>query len=286
MTDATGASDASGAQETSEDVRLWREEMRSLVSGVDLVVLIAAVVLAVWGILDSLTDADGDRFWGNFTIAAPGIYAGWCMLEIAWKKLAHVGTVLLRLVSACFIAPALAALPIAVIQLILIAFPGVRDAITQSQAQNGGFHYWWNEGIASQLFLVPLGSYAIGACIPLGVALIIVLPIISIRAPQVAAQGSHIEKVEGSKQFSTTAFVFCGLGAITLGIILWVFGEGRSILDFPEYLGRFIRTMEQGYVYWEDGMWLLGVVCVVVGVGLMGWGCIRVLFARGAAARG
>lgn len=55
-----------------------------------------------------------------------------------------------------------------------------------------------------------------------------------------------------------------------------------SIADFPEYLGRFIRTVAQGYVYWEDGMWLLGVVCVVAGVGLMGWGCVRVLFARGA----
>lgn len=272
--------------DAESDARLWRDELRSMVSGVSLVVLIAAIALAVWGVFDSMTDADGDRFWGNFIVASPGIYAGWFMLEVVWKRLAHVGTVLLRLISACIIAPALVAIPVGVIQAIAVAFPGVRDTITEAKSLNGGFHYWWDEGFATQLLLVPLGGYAIGMCIPLAVALIIALPVISIRAPQIAAQGSHLEKVEGAKQFSTTAFVFCGLGATTLGIILWVFGEGRSIADFPEYLGRFIRTMEQGYVYWEDGMWLLGVVCVVVGVALMGWGCVRVLFARGAAARG
>ncbi|MDQ0642491.1 hypothetical protein [Microbacterium murale] len=270
----------------SEDSRLWRDEFRSLLSGMNLVVLIAAIAAGVWGVFESMTDAGGDRLWGNLTVAAPGIYAGWCMLEIAWKRLASIGTVLIRLVSSCIIAPAFVALPVAVVQAIAVIFPGVRQTIADAEAANGGFHYWWSEGMASQLFLVPLGGYVIGMCVPLGVALIITMPVISIRAPHIAGAGSHLEKVGAEQRDSTTAFVFCGLGATVLGIGLWVFGDGGSIAEFPEDLDRFLQATSYGYFYWDDAVWLFGVVFVVVGVALMGWGCARVLFARGRAARG
>jgi hypothetical protein len=157
--------------------------------------------------------------------------------------------------------------------------------IADAEAQNGGFHYWWSEGMASQLLLLPFAAYAIGMCIPLAVALIITLPVISIRAPHIAGAGSHLEKVGAGQRNSTTAFVFCGLGATVLGIILWVFGEGGSIAEFPEDFGRLVGSMSYGHFYLEDAVWLFGVVFVVVGVALMGWGCVRVLFARGRAAR-
>lgn len=276
----------SEAATQSEDGRLWKHEFRSLVSGVNLIVLIAAIAAGAWGSFDSMTDADGDRFWGNLTVAAPGIYAGWCMLEIAWARLAHIGTVLLRLVSSCIIAPAFVAVPVALVQATAVAFPGVRQGIADAEAANGGFHYWWSEGLASQLFLVPLGGYVIGMCIPLGVALIITLPVISIRAPHIAGAGSHLEQVGAVQRNSTTAFVFCGLGATVLGITLWVFGDGGSLADFPEDLGRLLQATSYGYFHWDDAVWLFGVVFVVLGVALMGWGCARVLFARGRAARG
>ncbi|WP_426188519.1 hypothetical protein [Microbacterium sp. TWP3-1-2b2] len=270
----------------SEDSRIWRDEFRSLLSGVNLLVLIASIAAGVWGVLDSMTDAGGDRFWGNLTVAAPGIYAGWCMLEIAWKTLANIGTVLLRLVSACIVAPAFVVLPVAVIQAIAVALPGVRQTIADAEAENSGFHYWWSEGMASQLFLVPLGGYVIGMCVPLAVALVITLPVISIRAPHITGAGSHLETVGAGRRDSTTAFVFCGLGVTVLGIGLWVFGDGGSIADFPEDLGRLLQATSYGYFHWEDAVWLFGVVFVVVGVALMGWGCVRVLSARGRAARG
>lgn len=270
---------------TSEDSRIWKYEFRSLLSGMNLVVLIAAITAGVWGVFDSMTDADGDRFWGNLMVAAPGVYAGWCMLEVAWKRLASVATVLMRLVSACIIAPACVALPVAMIQAIAVAFPGVRQMIADAEADNSGFHYWWGE-VAEQLFLMPLGGYAIGMCVPLGVALIITMPVISIRAPHIAGAGSHLEKVAEGQRDSTTAFVFCGLGVTVLGISFWVFGEGGSIAEFPEDLGRLLQAMSYGYFYWGDALWLLGVVFVVVGVALMSWGCVRVLLARARVARG
>lgn len=268
-----------------EDAHAWRNEFRSLVSGANLVVLIVAIAAGVWGVFDSLTDADGERFWGNLTVAAPGIYAGWCMLEVTWARLNDLSTVLLRLVSSCFVAPAFVAVPVAIIQAIGVAFPGVRQSIIDAQEANGGFHYWWSEGMTSQLFLLPLGGYVIGMCVPLGVALIIAMPVLSIRAPHIAGAGSHLEKVTAGQRDSTTAFVFCGLGATVLGIGLWSFGDGGSIAEFPEDLARFLQAASYGYFSWGDLVWLLGVVFVVVGVGLMGWGCVRVLFARGRAAR-
>ena len=273
----------SEAATQSEDGRLWKHEFRSLVSGVNLIVLIAAIAAGVWGSFDSMTDADGDRFWGNLTVAAPGIYAGWCMLEIAWARLAHIGTVLLRLVSSCIIAPAFVAVPVALVQAIAIAFPSVRQSIADAEAANGGFHYWWSEGVVAQLFLVPMAGYVIGMCIPLGVVLIIVMPVLSIRAPKIAAAGSHLERVDGPARPSATAFVFVGLGATTLGIVLWVFGDGGSILEFPEGVADSVAALSYGDFSMEV-LWPLGVVLVAGGVLSMICGCIPVLVARGRAA--
>jgi len=273
------------AEHADTDGHPWRDETRSLLRGVNLIVLIAAIAAGIWGAVDSMTDAGGDRFAGSLFVAAPGVYAGWCMLEVAWKRLASVVTVLLRLVSACFFAPAFVAFPIGVVQAIAVAFPGVRESIAEAKAANGGSHYYWDEGVVQQLLLVPFGGYVVGMCVALGVALILTLPIISIRAPQIAAQGSHIEKVDGAKRLSATAFVFVGLGATTLGIVLWVFSDGDSILEVPQGIGRFVRALSYGYVDGEELAWLLGVGLVVGGVAFMAWGCVRVLFARSAAAR-
>ncbi|MEV7632106.1 hypothetical protein AB0N64_06850 [Microbacterium sp. NPDC089318] len=264
-----------------DDPHPFRSDLRAMLSGTNLIVLILAVALGVWGVFDSMTDAGGDRPWGTLSIAAPGIYAGWCMLEMAWKPLSQVGTVLMRLMTACFIAPLFVAVPVGVVQAVAVAFPGVRQTIDDATSANNGFHYWWSEGIGAQLALVPGAGYVVGVCAPLAVILIIVMPVLSLRAPRIAADGSHLEKVEPGGRESATAFVFVGLGATTLGIGLWVFGDGGSIVEFPEGLSRFLQAVSYGHVPWGDAMWLIGVVLVVLGVAAMAWGCLRTLAARG-----
>jgi len=188
---------------------------------------------------------------------------------------------MMRTISACLIAPAFVAVPIAAVVGIAVLFPGTRDAITAAESANGGFHYYWSEGIGSQLVLVPMAGWIVGAAVALGVLLILTLPIVSIRFPMAVSAGSHIEKVAGYKRASTPALIFCGLGATTLGIALWVFGEGGSIVDFPEGLRRFLDQLSQGIFYCDEAMWLFGVTFVMIGVAAMGWGCARVMFARG-----
>lgn len=270
--------------EAIDDPHPFRSDLRAMLSGANLVVLIAAIAAGVWGVFDSLSDAGGDRPWGTLSIAAPAVYAGWCMLEMAWKPLSQVGTVLLRLMTACFVAPLFVAVPVGVVQAIAVAFPRVRQTIDDATSGNNGFHYWWSEGIGAQLGLVPGAGYVVGVCAPLAVMLIIVMPVLSIRAPRIAAKGSHLEKVEPGRRNAATAFVFVGLGATTLGIGLWAFGDGGSIIDFPEDLGRFLNAVSYGYVRWDEAVWLVGVVLVVLGVAAMAWGCVRVLIARGRAA--
>lgn len=268
-------------QGRKEDAPTWKGELRSLVTGVNLVVLIVCVALGVWGSFDTMTDAGGDRFWGNLAIVAPSLYAGWCMLEPALRGAANIGTLLMRMVSACLIAAAFVSFPIGVIQAVAMVFPGAREAITTATVNNGGFHYYWSEGIVAQLFLVPFAGWIIGMCAALGVCLILTMPILSLRAPRIVATGSHIEEVSGAKRDSTTAFVFCGLGATTLGIGLWIFGDGGSILEFPGDAARVLSALARyGNVYWDDATWLFGVIFVVAGVIAMGWGCVRVLLAR------
>jgi hypothetical protein len=71
--------------------------------------------------------------------------------------------------------------------------------------------------------------------------------------------------------------------ATTLGIVLWVFGDGGSILEFPEGVARSLDSLSYGDVSLEV-FWPLGVVLVVAGVLSMICGCIPVLIARGRAA--
>lgn len=264
-----------------DDPHPFRTDLRAMLGGANLVVLIAAIAAGVWGVFDTLADAGGDRPWGTLSIAAPAVYAGWCMLEMAWKPLSQVGTVLVRLMTACFIAPLFVALPVGAVQAIAVAFPGVRQTIDDATAANDGFHYWWSEGLGAQLALVPGAGYVVGVCAPLAVILIIVMPVLSLRAPSIAAEGSHLEKVEPGRRDAATAFVFVGLGATTLGIGLWSFGDGGSLLEFPEGVGRVLNAASYGYVLGDEVVWLLGVVLVVLGAAAMAWGCVRVLIARG-----
>ncbi|WP_406249224.1 hypothetical protein ACI7YT_04190 [Microbacterium sp. M] len=278
-----GGDEMSDEAATPSEDHPWRAEMRSLLSGVDLVVLSLAIVAGVWGVFATLADASGDDFGGNLAVIAPGLYAGWCMLEMAWKRAPSIGHVLMRMLTACFVAPAFVAIPIGIVQAIVVAFPAVRQTIAESGAQNGGFHYWWSEGVVAQLFLVPMAGYVIGMCIPLGVVLIIVMPVLSIRAPKIAAAGSHLERVDGPARPSATAFVFVGLGATTLGIVLWVFGDGGSILEFPEGVADSVAALSYGDFSMEV-LWPLGVVLVAGGVLSMICGCIPVIVARGRSA--
>lgn len=263
-----------------DDPHPLRADLRAMRRGANLVVLLVAVAGGVWGVFDTLADAGGDHPWGTLSIAAPAVYAGWCMLEMAWKPLSQVGTVLLRLMTACFVAPLFVAVPVGIVQAVALAFPGVRQTIADATAANDGFHYWWSEGLGAQLALVPGAGYVVGMCAPLAVILIIVMPVLSLRAPSIAAEGSHLEKVEPGRRDAATAFVFVGLGATVLGIGLWGFGEGRSIGEFPEYLGRFVEALSYGYARWDEAVWLIGVVLIVLGVAAMAWGCVRVLIAR------
>lgn len=263
-----------------DDSHPFRTDLRAMLRGASLIVLILAIGAGVWGVVDTLTDAGGDRPWGTLSIAAPGIYAGWCVLEMAWKRVSGARPVLVRMFTACLVAPLFVAVPLGVIQAIMIAFPWVRRTVADATAANNGFHYWWSEGIGAQLGLVPGAGYVIGMCVPLGAVLIIVLPVLSLRAPRIAAEGSHLEKVEPGRRDATTAAVFVGLGVTTLGIGLWAFGDGGSIIEFPEDLGRFVEASSYGYVPWDEAVWLIGVVLVVLGVAAMAWGCVLVLTAR------
>lgn len=262
------------------DARQWRAELRSLTTGVNLVVLVVAVAVGVWGVFDGMTDAGGDRFAGSLSTVVPSVYAGWCMLELALRRRTSTVSVTTRLASACLIAPALAAVPIGVVQAIAVIFPGIREVIEAAAEHNGGSHYYWAEGIGAQLFLVPLAGWMTGSAVALGVCLILTLPILSLRAPDTVSSGSHIEAVAAEKREPTTAFVFCGLGVTMLGIVLWLFGDGGSVAEFPEDLGRFIQTLSFGYFDWHGAMWLIGVVLVVAGVLAMAWGCVLVMAGR------
>lgn len=270
-----------------DDARLWRAEARRLVSGANLVALLVAVGFGVFGVFDSMVDADGARIWGTLVVAAPSAYAAWCVLEPAWRRRPEMVGLLLRIASGCLVAPLLAAVSIGIVQAVAVAFPGVRNLIEAAAEANRGFHYFWSEGIVSQLFLVPVAGWAIGGFAGLMGVLIVTLPVLSLRRPAAVTAGSHIDEVSSGRRDATAALVFCGLGALTLGICLWIFGDGGSLLDAPAAAVQLIGAWSRlGVFRWSEAIWLSGVACVVVGVTMCAVAAVTVVRARRRAARG
>ncbi|CAN7421079.1 hypothetical protein [Knoellia sp. LjRoot47] len=102
----------------------------------------ALAVATTW---HSMGDAAGDGLGLVVPIAAPAVVSAWAVLELVWRRTDM--PLPTRLFLACISAP----LPSAVLSALTVgglsALPAARRAVEEASAGNGGFHYWWDDGV-------------------------------------------------------------------------------------------------------------------------------------------
>lgn len=258
---------------------MYLAEVRRAYLGPRLLIAIAAFALSCWGTLDSYRDADGDRILGAMPLLAPGLLAGWMTLSVVWMRNFSIQTLMARILFAGFVG----AVPVIIANTLFLlgtwAVPANRALIHSVR-----FHYWWEGSIGIQLVLTGFGGLVGQMCGVLAVALIITLPILSLRNPKVVATGSHLWKVEDSKRRDTlAAYVFCGLGSFILGLILVVPTKGLE--DAFAIVDELWFSVRLFFVYQrmddvERVVWLTGVGFMAGGLMLLAVACGEVVVAR------
>lgn len=181
-----------------------------------LLVLTAALALAsVVTTWHSLDDAEGAGLGLLVPITAPSIVAAWACLELFWRD---TGMPLpTRLFLACVSAPLPAALASALVVGGVSALPAAARTVGAASEANGGFHYWWDDGLGPVTGIWTFfGSWGIGGAAGLGVLLVVVLPVLAwVRSDDVLS-GTRVERHRQGRVVITAVYV--ALAIVVVGL--------------------------------------------------------------------
>ena len=175
-------------------------------------VLAAASVLTTW---QSLDDAEGDGLGLLVPIAAPSVAAAWACLELFWRD--TVMPLPTRIFLACISAPLPAALASALVVGGLGSLPAAARAVDAAGEANGGFHYWWDDGVGPVTGVWTFfGSWGIGGAAGLLVLLVVVLPVLSWMRTDEVLDGTRVERHRQGRVIITGVYV--ALAVVVLGL--------------------------------------------------------------------
>lgn len=257
----------------------YRAEARRAYLTPRVLIVVAAFALACWGTLDSFHDAGGERLLGAMPFAAPALLTGWMTLSVVWMRTFSLQTLMARILFAGFVG----AVPLIIANMLFLVGAWMVPA-NRALIHGARFHYWWVDSIGMQVMLTGLGGFIGQLGGVLLVALIITLPILSLRNPKVVATGSHLWKVEDGKHRDTlAAYVFCGLGSFMLGLLLAL--PTKGVEDPYSVVEELIFSAQLFFVYQrmddlERVVWLAGVGFMGGGLMLVAVACGEVLVAR------
>lgn len=150
-----------------EEIEAWGVDIARTLTGWNALALYLSVVLGIVGVFLSMVDADGEQLLVGLMFLAPSLYATWLMVEVALHRENDGGAIVRRMGVASMFSSLLVAVAVGVIQAIIVAFPRMRAFIEQTMEHNNGHHYWWQDGIVGQIFLVPMISWILGLLAPL-----------------------------------------------------------------------------------------------------------------------
>lgn len=167
----------------------------------------ALAALTTW---QSMGDAEGDGLGLLVPIAAPAAVSAWAVLELVWR---HTEMPLpTRLFLACISAP----LPSAVVSALVVgglsALPSAGAVVREAADANGGFHYWWDDGVGPVTGMWTFfGSWGIGGAAGLVVLLVLVMPVLAWTRSGDVLEGTRIEAHRQGRLVITGVYVVLAL---------------------------------------------------------------------------
>lgn len=257
-----------GGRETT-DVSFWRYA----VTGLNLLVLSLSVVGALAALLIGVSNPSSGWSW-TLLIATSAVYPLWITLRIVGRAGIGAERRAVGIVQGTMVAPLLVAIPAGVLQVVAQFFPAYRVTVARAVTNNDSF-FSDVENVFVQSLIYPMMVWLMGTVAALAVILLVLLPLMAMKRPREAADGTRIEKIDAQRQTLLTRLVFVGLAPLMLGVALWVFSGGDSIGWFPRVFGWVIQSVSYGnFPLGSDLAFVLGVILTVIGGASVALGCL------------
>jgi hypothetical protein len=227
------------------------------------ILIVLGAVAAALGVVDSLTDPDGDRIWGALPVAVPSIVTVWACLELLWRRsdlALHV-----RLFIACLVPGIPSAGLSALIASVITMLPPARAVIDARTAANGGFHYWFDDAVG--LAVLPLHLFAgwgIAGFLGLVTVLVVVLPIAALRGDRELPAGLGVDaRAPAPVSRGIVVPLSFALSALMAGLLLCVGAGERALARTPwGAMANAPRVLVDRW-YLADALWALGVLLLI-----------------------
>lgn len=229
-----------------------------------LTVTVLAVILTVVSTVFAAADVDGDALIGNGMFAGPVLATFAVVLQVVWRR----GGNLLDAFRRTMIYSPLVALLTAVAGYLTTWVPAVAETMAASRRPSG-FHYWFEE---PHPFVLPfLAGWFLGMLAGLVASLLVVL-IFAYRRPQdFAAANMNDMAPRYAAQVRRANIALAWVLVLVFLIptlIVWGGNEARGGSFTERAQNALLFFTDPGW-YLADAAWVVGLVLIPVGIGLV-----------------
>lgn len=229
-----------------------------------LTVTVLAVILTVVSTVFAAADVDGDALIGNGMFAGPVLATFAVVLQVVWRR----GGNLLDAFRRTMIYSPLVALLTAVAGYLTTWVPAVAETMAASRRPSG-FHYWFEE---PHTFVLPfLAGWFLGMLAGLVASLLVVLIFAYRRPRDFAAANMNDMAPRYAAQVRRANIALAWVLVLVFLIptlIVWGGNEARGGSFTERAQNALLFFTDPGW-YLADAAWVVGLVLIPVGIGLV-----------------
>ena len=221
-------------------------------------------LLSIIGIFDSIQDVRGDRWFGFLPFAAPSAFPIYISLSLIWAKDLDLTKFFRKLYFSIFVSGVPLIILNAMTYFIAAILPFNYQIVSSSS-----YHYWWEGAGFVFPILFTLIAYVIHLLSSLVILLVVVLPVLAYKNPELLTKGSNFEHVATSRKKKLIPLLFFSLALLitpftmmlTLGIEIEMFLHPN--IPFEIFKG-IINNWTYGIFDGKELLWAIALVSMIL----------------------